>query len=180
MNSSVRYGYSLLEVILATAILLGSVVVLGELASIGRKHVISAEKRAAAQLQCETKLNEILAGLVPLESVAETPLVETDFYSQAEIDDETRANSQILDSETSQTEKLDTSSPWLYSVDVLPLEVAGMVALKVSVTEDLENIENKRPVRFSIVRWVRDPEFQHTDSIGGMHDSRKFAAGSQP
>lgn len=172
MNAPVRSGYSLLEVILATAILLGSVVVLGELASIGRKHVNSAEKLAAAQLVCETKLNEILAGLSPLESVAETPVESTDFAPRGELADDALASSEILASET-----LEAAPQWLYSVDVQPLDWPGLVALKVTVTED---VEIKRPAHFSIVRWVRDPAFQPTDSVGGIPVSQRFAVGSQP
>lgn len=71
-----RGGFSLLEVILATSILLASAIVLLELASIGRAHIESTEDLAAAQRICETRINEILAGVTPLSVVENQPLAE--------------------------------------------------------------------------------------------------------
>lgn len=65
-----RTGFSLLEVMLATSILLASLIVLGELASVGRRHARDAEQLTAAQFLCRSRLNEILAGAAPLESQA--------------------------------------------------------------------------------------------------------------
>ncbi len=59
-----RRGFSLLEVLLATGILIGSSIVLMELATIGMQHAASARDRSHAQLICQTKLNEIVAGVV--------------------------------------------------------------------------------------------------------------------
>ena len=66
-----RAGFSLMEVLLATAILLGSILVLMELAGIGRHYVQSVEARSTAQMLCQTKLNELLAGIQPLEEIDE-------------------------------------------------------------------------------------------------------------
>jgi hypothetical protein len=57
-----------LEVILATSILLACLIVLGELAALGRGHADDAEELTTAQLICRTKLNEILAGVAPAHS----------------------------------------------------------------------------------------------------------------
>jgi Tfp pilus assembly protein PilV len=73
MNRS-RHGFSLLEVLLATGLLVGSLIVLADLASIGRRHADDAQQLTAAQAGCETRLNEILAGLQPAESVEDQPL----------------------------------------------------------------------------------------------------------
>ncbi|MFV1966643.1 MAG: hypothetical protein ACC628_14560 [Pirellulaceae bacterium] len=54
---------------MATAILLGSILVLMELAGIGRYYIQSVERHTTAQLLCQSKLNEILSGLAPLEGV---------------------------------------------------------------------------------------------------------------
>jgi len=70
-----RGGFSLIEVMLATAILLGSVVVLGELASMGRRQSEKGKKLAEAQELCEQTLNEVLIGLRPLEAVEQEPLL---------------------------------------------------------------------------------------------------------
>ena len=76
MNRSRRQAFSLLEVLLAAGILIGSVTVLMELASIGNRHAASARDLSRSQLICQTKLNEIVTGLAPAERVQPTPLVD--------------------------------------------------------------------------------------------------------
>ncbi|NUQ62641.1 MAG: hypothetical protein HUU20_09140 [Pirellulales bacterium] len=71
-----RAGFSLLEVLLATTILLGCAIVLFELAAVGREHVNSAEQLALAQRVCETRMNEILAGAEPIKAVEKEDVVE--------------------------------------------------------------------------------------------------------
>jgi len=66
----------LLEVILATGILLGASIVLAELAGIGSRQATAARDLAQAQLLCQTRLNEIVAGIEPLASVQDTPLAD--------------------------------------------------------------------------------------------------------
>jgi Tfp pilus assembly protein PilV len=60
-----RSGFSLLEVLLATSILVGCLVVLSELAAIGRRLAQNAQTLTAAQTICESTVNEILAGVRP-------------------------------------------------------------------------------------------------------------------
>ena len=69
-----RAAFSLLEVLLATSLLLACAVVLAELANIGRAHAESADELASAQLACQTKLNEILCGATPAATVEKQPL----------------------------------------------------------------------------------------------------------
>ncbi len=71
-----RDGFSLMEVLVATSILLASVIVLGELAGIGRRQSSSARELAAAQILCGNKLNEILSGVLPFTDVDEEPVEE--------------------------------------------------------------------------------------------------------
>jgi hypothetical protein len=73
MRPSRRRGFSLLEVLLATGILIGSSIVLMELATIGMRHAASARDLSQAQLICQTKLNEIVAGITPAETVRPMP-----------------------------------------------------------------------------------------------------------
>ena len=64
-------GFSLLEVIIATAILAGSSVVLMSMFSTGDRHALRANKRMIAQMLCQTKLEELLANpalLMPIEA----------------------------------------------------------------------------------------------------------------
>ena len=69
-----RSGFSLLEVLLATSILVGCLGVLFELAAMGRHQAEEAQQLTAAQALCETKLNEILAGLQTPDPVEDQPL----------------------------------------------------------------------------------------------------------
>src|SRR5262245_33078232 len=48
-----RAGFSLMEVLMATSMLLASVIVLGELAGIGRRNASAARELATAEILCE-------------------------------------------------------------------------------------------------------------------------------
>ena len=76
MRPSRQGGFTLLEVIMATAVLAGSVVVLLQIIYVGKGHIRNAEDYATAQLICQTRLNEILAGAKPLEAVEKEYLYE--------------------------------------------------------------------------------------------------------
>ena len=105
-------GLTLLEVILALAILAGSLAVLGELARQGMHNAESARAATEAQLLCESKLAEIAAGITPPESV-------------------TNASWQIAtDAE------VPTNDKWLYSVEVDSTDTEGLLAVRVTVTQD--------------------------------------------
>lgn len=70
-----RHGLSLLEVILATAILLASAVTLGRLAFITTQHAQRAEDRAVALEIAEFQLQQLLLGQLPVRSVARGPVL---------------------------------------------------------------------------------------------------------
>ncbi|MCX7427880.1 MAG: hypothetical protein NTW96_19910 [Planctomycetia bacterium] len=130
-----RAAFSLLEVLLATSLLLACAVVLAELANIGRAHAKSADELASAQLACQTKLNEILCGATPAATVEKQPL--------------------------------EDMPGWLLSVEITSLEQPGLAALRVTVAEDVEDLDDKDQQRgkaFSLVRWIRDPYGQASGS----------------
>jgi hypothetical protein len=64
-------------VLLATSILLASFIVLGQLAGVGRRHAEDVQDLTAAQLACQSKLNEIISGAVPLAAVENAPVDES-------------------------------------------------------------------------------------------------------
>jgi prepilin-type N-terminal cleavage/methylation domain-containing protein len=66
-------GLTLLEVILAIAILGGCMTVIGELVRMGVRHAEEAREQTKAQLLCESKLEEIAAGVTALESASMVP-----------------------------------------------------------------------------------------------------------
>ncbi len=123
-----RSGFSLLEIILALAILAGAIAVLSEVTRLGLENTRVARDMTRAQLLCESKLAEITAGITPAESVEETPY-------------------ETLDGET--------EPDWLYSVEVNLTGEEGLLEVRVRVTKDLP--PQKRPVEVSLVRWIRDP-----------------------
>jgi len=155
-----RAGFSLLEVILATAILLGSAVVLAELAAVGREHATSAEDLATAQLICQSKLSEILAGAAPAAGVQDQPLVEAPgWVYSVEID------------------PIEESG-----------QPQGVASLRVTVRQVLDDAGtaggSRRRREFTLARWIRHPgtasatDFEPTepaeDAIDLLLDGREF------
>ena len=119
-----RAAFSLLEVLVATGILLGALIVLSDLAGIGGRRVRSAEALATAQRICQTKIHEVLAGLAEPEPVEDEPVAD--------------------------------EPGWLYSIQTESLPQPGLIAVRVTVAQDLP--EEKRPQRFTLVRWVRQAQ----------------------
>ena len=77
---------------MALAILGGSIVVIGELMRIGARNAEQARDLSTAQILCETKVNEIVAGLIPPQAVVEVPVEDV--------------------------ETMDSPGEWMYSISV--------------------------------------------------------------
>lgn len=75
-NGGQRAGFSLLEILMATSILLASVVVLNQLVGVGHQNAIAAQDQTTAQMLCESILNEVLAGVHPLGQVDEEAFID--------------------------------------------------------------------------------------------------------
>ncbi len=123
-------GFSLMEVLLATSILLACLIVLGQLAVVGRRHAEDAAVLTTSQLICQTKLNEILIGAAPAASVDAQPV--------------------------------DDNPGWVYSVEVEPLERFGLVALRVTVSQQDSEFSSDSTEhtgkRFTLTRWMHTPD----------------------
>jgi len=126
-----REGLTLLEVILALAILAGSLAVLGELAGRSMRNAEVARATSEAQLLCETKLAEIAAGVTPANPVPDSP-----WQSAADLE-------------------IETNEAWRYSVEVESTDLDGLLAVRVTVSQDRP--PEKKPVSVSLVRWIPDP-----------------------
>jgi hypothetical protein len=63
-----------LEVVLALAILVGAIAVIGELIRLGTTAAASARGLTHAQLICESLMAEITAGILPTEAVQNVPV----------------------------------------------------------------------------------------------------------
>jgi hypothetical protein len=65
-----RNAFSLLEVILALALLVGAIAVSGELIRLGTLSAAAARDLTQAQLICESKMAEITSGIVLAEAIS--------------------------------------------------------------------------------------------------------------
>ncbi len=191
--SQPRSGFSLIEVILATAILMGSVVVLARLVGMGRDQATKASLQTKSQQLCENTMNELLLGLRPLEQVEGDPLLpaELEFSTGLDefaIEEESNFDSQGIGgtgSLSQSSNKLygtaiqEGESEWLYSVRLENLDLAtsalqgdadtfsqaGLQKLTVEVKQADETLT--RPVRFSLTRWIRTREISSQTEFGG-------------
>jgi prepilin-type N-terminal cleavage/methylation domain-containing protein len=81
-----RRGLTLLETILAIAILGGAIAAVGESIRLGSQAASDARDYAMGQLLCEAKLTELASGLQPLMPVVRTPMeVAPDWLYTVEI-----------------------------------------------------------------------------------------------
>jgi prepilin-type N-terminal cleavage/methylation domain-containing protein len=76
-----RSGLSLLEVLVALAIFLFSLVALGRLVTLGADRALEVEQRGHAAVLCRSKLAEVAAGVIPLSSQGDTPFDEDPDYT---------------------------------------------------------------------------------------------------
>jgi len=128
-----RSGFSLLEILLALAILGGSLAVLSRIADTGMTAARESRDLAAARILCQSKLSEVLldgmSGITP-QSVATAPF-DTQFDSQS-------------------------STVFQYSVDVQPAPLDGMLVIRVTV-EALDSNAGSARTRYALTRWMIDP-----------------------
>jgi type II secretory pathway pseudopilin PulG len=151
-----RPGFSLIEVIIATAILMGSAIVLAKLAGMGRDQSQKASLYSEAQQLCEQTLNELLLGVRPIEFTESQPLLAQPepIADQLEEPRDTDSFAPLPRSGETGIDELDPK--WLHSIrmDILP-DLPGMWSLTVVVTQNAESINH--PVRFSLTRWIAGP-----------------------
>jgi hypothetical protein len=117
-----------LEVILALAVLAGALAMLGEAVRLGMSNAQTSRDLIQAQLLCESKLAEIAAGLTLPDPVQGA-----------------RFDCVVGDGQIG----------WLYSISQETVGEEGVLAVCVTVTQDLPL--EKRPVQFSLYRWIPDP-----------------------
>jgi type II secretion system protein I len=71
-----RHAISLLEVLVALAIFVMSLVALSQIIRLGADQAMEIENQARAVQMCKSKLDEIAAGIVPLQSAGDEPFDE--------------------------------------------------------------------------------------------------------
>lgn len=67
-------GFTLLEVVIAVAVLLGAITVLFQLINVGHRSSIQSKLRSDAVLIAETKMNEAVGGVIEMQSTSEAEL----------------------------------------------------------------------------------------------------------
>jgi len=135
-------GFSLLEVILALAILAGAIAVLSEVSRLGMDNARISRDLTHAQLLCESRMAELVTGLEPLEAQQSVPLGTTDDAAEAD---------------------------WLCSVEVNPTADDGLFEVRVTVSKD--SALERRPVEFSLVRWIYSPDSTDSETAADAIDS---------
>ncbi len=162
MTGRARRGFSLFEVLLAISILLASLMVLGEMAAVGRRHARDAEQLSAAQLACRSRLNEILAGAAPLESQAASEIAELPGWSW-KVQVEPLGHYGLCSVTVTVTRVRRTARVAPGSPDPSdPSDVSD-----VSDTSDTSEIPTEAGGKsFSLTRWVHAPDREPVDSGG--------------
>lgn len=122
-----RRAFSLLEVLIATALFLGALAVLGQLVSLGMRSAERTRTLAAAQLACESKLAEIIAGV----ELGGAPSGDS--------------------SASEQFVPLAEARGWLYVAERLACD-DGTTCVRVRVKQELP--DDKRPLEFELSRRI--------------------------
>ena len=104
-----RTGFTLLEVMLALAILGGALAAIGELMRIGARNAEKARDLTTAQMICESTMAEILLGFIAMQSVG--PLEVEDMQYQQE---------------------------WLYTIVAEPLDDQGLTSIWLQLEQNPE------------------------------------------
>ena len=146
---------------MATAILLGSVVVLSQLLSMGRTQAQKAQQHSEAQRVCADTLNEIVLGLRPLLAVEMAPL-EPPFETRPVQRQERPNASELIRRQNADALSTGSNAKWYYSVRLAPHpSLAELTILTVEVRQARTN--RTRPVAVLLTRWVRR-EMTETES----------------
>ncbi len=147
-----RSAFTLLEVILALTILAGAMAVLGEVSRLALRNAVAARDLARADLLANSKLAEIEAGITSTDSVDRLKFDPT-------------------------TESLDPGEPaWLYSINSQSTDEDGVISVRVTVTRDLP--AGQHPVKFTLVRWLPDPNYVYTPPAPGSGSTSSTSGGS--
>lgn len=123
-----RKGLSLLEVILALAILGVACAFMAQAMRLATSNALSAQRQAQAELAAESVLSQVVAGIIPMQpSSAWTPVGTS-----------------------------ASTSNWSYMIIQVNCEVENMVGLQIMV-KDMTNQDTTAPADLSVIRWVIDP-----------------------
>ncbi len=129
LNRSLRHGLTLLEVILALAIFVGSVAVVSKLVEIGVRASQYAQLNTRAVVLAESKMGEIVAGILS------------------------------LDSATGDTFTEDPAWQWELATSDGPVDGLKWVSITVWPSSTGELASNRERIEFTLSRWLLDPTY---------------------
>lgn len=149
-----RGGFSLLEILLALAILGGSLAILSRIVDTGISAAREARDLSIARMICQAKLSEVLlnstAGFTPQ---TQSPTPVDSFDSQS-------------------------TTPFEFSVEVQPGQLGGILLIRVVV--EAQNPDGGEPLaRYSLVRWMIDPALGLEELEAEEEAAREEAAGME-
>src|SRR5262245_38017090 len=75
-----RRGLSLMEILIALSIFLFSLIVIGKLITLSGDRALDVQQQSEAAQLCQTKLAEVIAGVVQLSSQSDVPFDEAPDY----------------------------------------------------------------------------------------------------
>ena len=128
-NVETRLAISLLEVILALAILGIASAYLAQAMQLAAQNAIRAQRLTQAELVAESVMNQVIGGVIPAQPATWSP------YSSA-----------------------STTGAWNYSLAIVPAEMQGMIGIQIGVQEVVPNaVAGMQPADLVSTRWIIDP-----------------------
>lgn len=152
-----RNGLSLLEVVLALAILGAAGAMLAQSMQVATDAGMQARDQVLAELLAESKLSEVIAGAYP-------PNQNTDWMP---------------------IETVVEPGRWHFKIVNQPTMTDGMLGVQVWVTDDPQ-MQRERPIQVMLTRWMIDPNLgldtlpEDTSTTDTSGTSSSSATGSQP
>ena len=123
-----RRALSLLEVILALAILGVACTFMAQAMRLATDNAMAAQRQAQAELAAESVLSQVVAGIIPMEPSSAWVPVGTS----------------------------SSTSNWSYMIGQVNCEVENMVGVQIMV-KDMSNQDTTTPADLSVIRWMIDP-----------------------
>ena len=150
-----RCGLTILEILLAIAILGGALAVLGEISRNGIRSASETESMVQAELLCESILAKVQLGIIKQETVTDVPVTES-------------TNSTVLSDTVVDTNAVIAGNTsvaiWYYSVEINNVaDEYDLLEIAVTVRQD-ESLRSF-PVACRMVRWLAiEPEEEEEET----------------
>ena len=136
--ASSRRGISLLEVVLALAILAMASAYLAQSMHIATENALRAESQTQAEMVAESVMSQVVSGLLSTQGVTWTPYSNPNPFGSA-------------------AAFSDPNSQWMYMVTTMSTEVQGMLCVQVGVKEVITGQPDDGKIEFYFNRWIIDP-----------------------